>query len=171
MGLVAKSKAPLFMAERMLPMSPYADTMIHLSAGLRISLILVSSVSPSISGMLMSLRMMSKSFFSSTICRASSPLWAKENSYSPFLIFRLKYWVSSISRSCSSSTLNILIAIIMLGLSGDNNFKGPVVNTVAKVMIISQRRQCFCCFFSEIPFFCLFSHHPDIVQARSQGLF
>ena len=113
MGLVAKSKAPLFMAERILSMSPYADTMMHFSAGFLISLMRVSKVSPSISGMLMSLRMMSKFFFSSISCNASNPLCAKVNSYSPLRIFLRKYWVSSISRSCSSSTLKIFIAIVL----------------------------------------------------------
>ena len=84
----------------------------HFRAGFCISLIFVSSVRPSISGMLMSLRMMSKSFSFNSIVSASRPLWAKWKSYSPFLIFLLKYCVNSNSRSFSSSTLSIFIGIV-----------------------------------------------------------
>ena len=82
--------------------------MMHFMAGFCISLILVSSVKPSISGMLMSERIMLMSFSFSINVKASKPLWAKKNSYSPLRIWRLKYCVNSSSRSISSSTLRIL---------------------------------------------------------------
>lgn len=55
--------------------------------------------------------MISKSGVSRSFCKASNPLGAKANSYSPFRICRLKYWVSNTSKSSSSSTLNIFTAI------------------------------------------------------------
>ena len=113
-GFVAKSNAPLFMAVRIFPISPYADTMIHFRAGFLNSLILVSNVNPSISGILISLSIMLMSGCSSNTLSASMPLCAKKNSYSPLRIFLLKYCVNSISRSNSSSTLKIFTAIIYI---------------------------------------------------------
>ncbi len=56
-GFVRKSKAPRFMAVRMFSISPYAEMMTDLMAGLFRSLTFSRSVSPSISGMLISDRM------------------------------------------------------------------------------------------------------------------
>ena len=92
--------------------------MIHFKAGFCISLILVSNVRPSISGMLMSERIMLISFWLSKMVSASRPLWAKKNSYSPLRIFLRKYCVRSNSRSISSSTLSIFTeSIVVLGYS------------------------------------------------------
>ncbi len=58
MGLVIKSKAPRFIAVRMFSMSPYAETITDFISGLD-SPSLLSSVKPSISGMLISLKTIS----------------------------------------------------------------------------------------------------------------
>src|SRR6185369_4254279 len=71
----------------------------------------VSRVSPSISGMLMSLRMRSTLGFSSRRASASTPLCANTNVNRPSRICRRKRCVMSSSRSGSSSTTRILVDI------------------------------------------------------------
>ena len=77
-GLVTKSKAPLFIAPRMFCMSPYAETITARTLGSTEG-ICSSKVSPSITGMLMSERTISISLSSLRRSSASAPLWAKTN--------------------------------------------------------------------------------------------
>jgi len=75
-GFVRKSKAPRFIAPRMLSMSPYAETMTALIVGCccRISM---TRVRPSMFGMLMSVTTASMSGCSASFSRASVPSRAK----------------------------------------------------------------------------------------------
>ena len=111
MGLVAKSNAPLFIACRILCISPYALTIMTRRAGFLISLTRARRVSPSISGILISERTISISGLECRTERASSPFLANKKSYSPLRILRRKYCFMSSSRGASSSTLRILTAI------------------------------------------------------------
>ena len=77
MGFMTKSKAPLFIACRMFVRSPYALTMMTWSAGLCISFTFDSIVKPSISGMLMSRRIISMPGVLFSTSSASTPLRAK----------------------------------------------------------------------------------------------
>jgi hypothetical protein len=98
------------MAARMLSMSPYADTTTAFSIGAT-WVRLVSSVNPSITGMLMSLRTRSMARSWSIIWSASAPLPANLNSNRFSLISLRNRWRISTSRSGSSSTTRILNAM------------------------------------------------------------
>src|ERR1043166_2594742 len=74
---------------------------------------LTSRLSPSISGMLMSVRTISMSAFSSNFCSASTPFWANTKRNSSFRICRRNFWRISNSRSGSSSTTRILTGMAL----------------------------------------------------------
>ena len=117
-GLVRKSNAPRFIAVRMFSISPYAEMITDLIAGLFRSPTRSSSVRPSISGMLISERMTVMSLCSSSFRRACTPFCANSNVSSFSRICLRKRCLMRTSRSGSSSTTRILGGTMGSFLSG-----------------------------------------------------